>query len=211
MKRISIAIFLLCISMMFSSCAYMQTNKNVKESFCHYQGYKISVPTCVYSAGGNWYLQADKVVLEKKYPVIYDKVLLDQNNEPTYKEIANVPHGTQKIYHPISSGTAKVLLRNDGYATLESLLDEMARSGKTWVELPENRLRKHQIKAEIAVRKEKTVMLAGQRTPQELPASADVLGGITKVVVDWPGTLVYNVAIPFMAPFVFFHDFLSTE
>lgn len=211
MKRRLFLPFLFCMALLTPSCAYMQSNKNVRESFCHYEGYKVSTPLSLYSGHEKWYLEADKVMLKKEYPLIYDRILLDYNNDPIFKEVSNVPHGTQKCYHEISSGTAKVLMRKDGYATLESLIDEMKTSGKTWQEGAGMKLQKHNIHAMIAVKKDKEVILAGKRIPEELPGSASVLGGITKVVVDWPGTLVYNVAIPFMAPFVFFNEFLNAE
>ena len=34
-----------------------------------------------------------------------------------------------------------------------------------------------------------------------------ILKNIDLIVIDVPGTLVYNVAIPFAAPFVFFYEF----
>lgn len=211
MKQRLIFLILTCAAFLTPSCAYMQSNKNVRESFCHYEGYKIESPLAVYSGQGKWYLEADKVMLKKEYPLIYDRILLDYDNDPVFKEMTNVPHGTQKCYHEISSGTAKVLMRNDGYATLEALVDEMKTSGKTWQYGYDLKLKKYPVRAMIVVKKDKVVMVPGKMIPHELPTSASVLGGITKVVVDGPGTLVYNVAIPFMAPFVFFHEFLNAE
>jgi hypothetical protein len=38
-----------------------------------------------------------------------------------------------------------------------------------------------------------------------------VLAVVDKYTVDAVGTLGYNIAIPFMAPFVFFSEFLSED
>ena len=38
-----------------------------------------------------------------------------------------------------------------------------------------------------------------------------ILSTLDEVIIDWPGTILYNLAIPVMAPFVFFHEFLDEK
>ena len=49
------------------------------------------------------------------------------------------------------------------------------------------------------------------RVPEKKPIWSRALGKADLVLVDFPATLVYNVAIPIMAPFVFFYEFTHED
>ena len=49
------------------------------------------------------------------------------------------------------------------------------------------------------------------RVPSKKTPTGLVLGKLDFLAIDVPGTLAYNVAIPVIAPFVFFYDFLTND
>lgn len=196
---------LLTGSLLLSSCAYMQTHKNVEESFQQHIGYELSPNLELYRAGNNYFLAAEKKTLQRHYPAIHDSIFFTDNNEPTYEESGDKPG--QAVYKPISYGTAAVLQSSNGYAALDVLSDELKSSDTPWVDQLSSQARRCDIKAEI-VGQPITWLDA---TTSEAPLAAKVLSKLDEIVIDWPGTVLYNVAIPVMAPFVFFHQFLTED
>lgn len=201
-QRIS-TLFICAIAL--SSCAYMQTHKNIEESARVMPGYHLASHVSLYKAGGNYYLELDTQKLRKHYPTIYDSILLKQNNAPWFTKAGQ---GDTKVYCPISEGTATVLQRKDGYSELSVLKAEVETSRKQWTDsLPEG-ARRCNISAELTGNAE---TWADEAAAPAVPVGMKVAGTLEQVVVDWPGTVLYNAAIPFMAPFVFFHQFLTEE
>lgn len=193
-----------------SSCAYMQTNKNVAEMGCRYEGKLVEMPNCstwnIYKSGGKWYIAAKKVELKKHYPVIRDTILYTENNEPTYEILPNA-NQHKVCYHPISEGTAQVLMRTDGYADLGDLAEEIKNTPGDWVDTLSH-ARSYPIRAHVECPKDMNDrLIAGARTPEKTPFGNQVLSGIELVLIDTPGTILYNVAIPLMAPIKFFSEF----
>ena len=114
---------------------------------------------------------------------------------------------TTLAYHPISAGTAKVLMREDGYADLQTLADELQSCPGEWrTSLTEASA--HPIRAQLAGQ---PVAITSQASPESPSFVYQAAGKLVFVLVDVPGTVLYNVSIPLVAPFVFFFDFLSDD
>lgn len=207
MKYLSLFIAFSCA---LSSCAYMQTHKNVSEIGTRYVGAEISTDSLsLYSRAGEWYLAAPKVLLERHYPIIYDTIYLNRDNDPTESVVEENSDGSL-LFMPISAGTAKVLQRQDGYAELASLLAESRASGKSAVEsLPGGQV--HTIHADIETKGQDTAYYVFKRIPERPGRGIRCLSQLDKYSVDAIGTVVYNVAIPFMAPFRFFSEFFTED
>lgn len=192
---------------MLSSCAYMQTNKNIRELGATYHGTELKPETLsLHRKGSQWYLGSPSGEYSKRYPAIHDEVFFKDDNSPTYT-LKQTDGG--RLYYPISTGTATCLQRTDGYAQTDALATEIQRLGGT----PQSTLPKataHTIRAEV-VPGQRSSMLPGKRSPQEPGMPARILAGLDTCTVDALGTAVYNVAIPIMAPFVFFYEFLSED
>ncbi len=193
-------------SLTLSSCAYMQTHKNVRERGCYYEGQLLPPPSqetlSLYRKGGEWYLAARKAQFHLKYPVVYDSVFRTDGNEPRHEILQGSEQGI--VYHPISAGTAAVLQRADGYAELETLAEELRTTPGEWTSSLPGAV-SYPVRAQIVG--ERAVTLLGKRHPEQTPLSNRILSQIDRVLIDFPGTIAYNVSIPFMAPFVFFREF----
>lgn len=188
----------------------MQTNKNIGEIDAHYVGAELRSGTIkLYSRAGEWYVAAPKVLLERHYPVIYDTVYRNRDNSPTESVVEKNVDGSQ-LYIPISAGTAKVLQHRNGYVELLSLVKESHSSGKTPTDsLPGAQA--HTIRAHIETKKGEVAYYVSNRIPEQSGFPIRALAQLDKYTVDVIGTLVYNVAIPFTAPFRFFSDFLTED
>lgn len=206
MKKLTTS--LLAAALCLSSCAYVQTHKNIAEAFHDNEGYRVVEPLQLYSVGGTWYIAVQPETLRLHYPVLHDTIFLDTDPNPTYRTV-KVKDGLQ--YHRISSQTAHVLLRSDGYYTLESLMEEVdAMKQEPITSLPRG-ASKHAILAQVQANTGKSVAKTTKRTPESTPVVGKMLSGLDFIVIDLPVSVVYNVAIPVMAPFVFFHRFISGE
>lgn len=192
-------------SVFLSSCAYMQTHKNIEEAFREHTGYRISPNLELFRAGGNYYLAVEKQQVRIHYPAIYDSIFLDGNNEPELKTIDNTH---TKVYRQISKGTAEVLQRHDGYADLAVLSDELKNNPYSWESHQPPGSRSCALSAHI---NGNTVTWIDNETTPEAPIAARLLSTTDRVLIDWPGTVLYNVSIPIMAPFVFFYEFLNEQ
>lgn len=196
---------ILLASLHLSSCAYMQTHKNIEEAARRYQGYELTPELELYKTGGKYYLATSRHEMQKHYPVIHDTIFLDSNNNPTWEKTGS-QH--EKVYLPISSGTATVLQRKDGYASLQVLSDEIQNNQVTALAQLPATAQRCTVNAEITG--DTIIWPADSNTP-EAPLSLKILSTVDRVCIDWPGTLAYNIAIPVMAPFVFFHQFLNED
>lgn len=204
----------LLILLNLSSCAYVQTHKNVQEFFTQREGDKLAAPLQLGKVGGSWYLCTKSCAggVTKHYPVVHDEILLDGNNEPRLQEEGQgfVTKGAPTAW-PISAGTATVLMREDGYATLETLADEMLRNRAGRLNVLPRKMQFYPVKAQIAGIEKATYLLKEADTEPELSFTQKAVVQADRVLVDWPLTAAYNCAIPFMAPFVFFRQFLSED
>lgn len=200
-------LLLFAVVQCFTSCAYVQTHKNVEESFYLHEGARLSDKPVLYQAGGQYLLEAELCSLRKRYPVVRDTIFLNRDNEPVF----HVEQQQGKVlYYPISDGTATVLQRADGYASLSILRDEMQRSAPIMA-LPRG-ARLCTVKAQFAEQDVPNAGVAINRRVPEVPVAGErFLTYADMVLVDGPGTLGYNCLIPVMAPFVFFHRFLNEE
>lgn len=199
---------LVLAALALSSCAYVQTHKNVVEAFHTHHGYRVEQPLRLYSTGNAWYLAVQPEKLRLHYPVLHDSIFLDKVNSPEYRTIGQ---GGAPRFYRVSAGTAHVLQRSDGYYTLASLVEEMRSINTEPVEkLPAGASPKP-ILAHMEIEQGINVPSISARTPEKTPLAAKILGGLDFVLVDAPLTLAYNIAIPVMAPFVFFHDFLKED
>lgn len=195
--------FLILGCAQLTSCAYMQTHKNIEEAQTIRTGYELTSDIELYRAGGRYYVAISKQQLRKKYPVIHDSIFLTGNNDPTWQKV-----GAEEttVYHPVSTGTATVLQRQDGYASIEVLADELKNNNDSWVACLPTGAGKCSVKAEITGT---NTIWEGNEPPQSCSMLTRFVSIVDQVCIDWPGTLAYNVAIPVMAPFVFFHQFLN--
>ena len=196
------------VALLVPSCAYMQTHKNVEEMGKVYEGSLLEKGgMSLHSRGGQWYIGAPATKLSKRYPIIHDSVLLTNDNEPTYKPVGKPMQ--QTYYFRISAGTAACLMRTDGYANLTDLAQEI-RSGNTPPLAALPGATRHTIQAQVHAPKGSVPLINEQKLPTA-SITSKTLSKLDFALVDVPGTVVYNVAIPLMAPFVFFHDFTSED
>lgn len=197
------------LSAALSSCAYVQTHKNVSEMGCYYEGGQLQKDNlALFRQDGQWYLSASAAQFKKRYPLVHDSVFRRGNNDPKSEIIDGSASGL--AYFPISEGTATVLQRKDGYSRLDSLAAEIdSLQGFPSSSLP--RGVRYPILAEIDVQGSDSANVIRARRPETTPAINRALSAVDFVMIDIPGTLAYNVAIPFMAPFVFFYEFISND
>lgn len=186
-----------------SSCAYMQSHKNIEAAYQQYTGYTLSPDFELYRAGDTYYLGVNKKQLRKHFPVIHDSIFLKGHNEP---ELEIISSNAEKCYRPISMGTALVLQQDKGYADLSVLSDELKNNSSSWISQLPPHARKCHTKAEVAG--SATTWIEGEST-QDIPATIQTASLLDQVFIDWPGTILYNAAIPVMAPFIFFYEFLN--
>lgn len=195
----------------FSSCAYMQSNKNIKEGDTTYEGCQLNTEQLsLCRKGSQWYLSTAVEVYEKRYPLIYDSILLADNNAPRFEKTEGGVATT--CYLPISAGTAATLKMQHGYANAQDLAAEVSRL------LPERpvlytpqmgKVEHHGINAHIDKGEEPVILTF--KCMESTTTAQHVLAAVDFALVDIPGTLAYNVAIPIMAPIVFFSDFINEE
>ena len=205
MKKTSL--LLVAVLALLPSCAYMQTHKNIEEMGCTYEGSELTGKNLsLHRKGNQWYLGSPLGVYEKNYPIIHDDVFDRDNNDPTYTAISL---GNSRIYHPISSGTAACLMRDDGYAQTNALVTEILTLQKD----PLTDLRgasTHSIRAEIAESASPAIIIRS-RAPEETPLLNSTLSILDMCTVDLIGTCAYNCAVPLMAPVRFFIEFFSED
>ncbi len=190
---------------LLSSCAYMQTHKNIEEAGRQRVGYHLQSPLKLYRAGEQYYLAAEQQQLRMRYPVIHDTIFLTGNNKPVFYSISEQ---NPTVYFPISKGTGQVMQLQDGYVELETLKSELSESHAECSSTLPGGAQECSIRA----------LVQGEPTTWPDPMAevqsstiANVVGTLDQVIIDWPGTVLYNLAIPVMAPFVFFHQFLTEE
>ncbi len=196
---------LLAATTLLPSCAYMQTHKNVREWGRSYHGHKLEKPTRLYRSGNSWYIAATPATYGLSHDVLHDNVFY-KTNEPTMK-LREEQTGTT-AYHRLSASTATILLRSDGYADTETLARELAQSPEPWLDsLPHATTRP--VVAELAG--PDSAAVTGSPSPAQVPLSYKLLGNLDFVLIDVPGTVAYNVAVPVIVPFVFFYQFLNED
>ena len=194
--------------LMLSSCAYVQTHKNVEEMGAYYKGHVLTLQSLrVYhdTSTQKWYLNAHPARLKLHYPNVHDSVFKQTNDVPSYRELYVSP---EFVYYPISQSTARVLLTDNGYSQLEVLAEEIQKNGESYVEKKAS-MTSYPIRAQIAGDSSYRIPLF--RVPRQKSVMSHVVGKTEFVLVDVPATLAYNVSIPFIAPFVFFKEFLSKD
>ncbi len=204
MKRHFLLLSSLGFALSLSSCAYVQVHKNVEENGRSFAGHQFTTPAKVYQHKGQWFLAATPAEYRLQHPAVHDSIFQGQ----TETEMRLISQANEQVaYHPISAGTAKVLMREDGYADLQTLADELkSRPGNWLTELPGAAA--HPIRAQLVG---KPVAITSGSTPEEPGFGSKALGSVVFVLVDVPGTLLYNVAIPIAAPIVFFRDFFAED
>lgn len=206
-------LFLLPLWIGLSSCAYVQTHQNVQEFFTQREGDELATPLRLGKVGGSWYLCTRSCVggVTKHYPVVHDEILFDGNNEPQLQAGQGITDKPQVAAWPISSGTATVLMREDGYATLDTLADEMLRNRAGRLDVLPKGMQFYPVKAQIAGAEKHAYLLRNGDAMPELSLAQKAVVQADRVLVDWPLTAVYNCAIPFMAPVTFFYQFLTED
>lgn len=196
-----------------SSCAYMQSNKNITEAGVQYEGCSLNAPELgLYNKGSQWYIKANAQQYSKQYPLFHDSMLLTDNNAPHFKKSGSAEPVACCL--PISAGTAATLQMTNGYANVIDLQEEISSL------LPERPIRyahelrggvSHRIAAHIEQEDAAEPAVLTFKQVNEPSAARRALATADFILLDIPGTLAYNVAIPVMAPFVFFSEFLSEE
>ena len=176
-----------------------------------YEGCKLDADGLSLCRKGNkWYISATVEQFSKRYPVFHDSILLADNNAPQYIKAETTESAT--CYLPISAGTAATLQMKEGYAYAADLAGEITRLMQDTPVLyaPQmGRTAHHTITAHIEESDNPAIITFKQNGEPSFTRRA--LATADFVLVDIPGTLAYNVAIPVMAPFIFFSEFLSDE
>lgn len=201
---------------LLASCATMQTHKNVRLQGIHFKGQVLEQPQKVYLSQGQWYIAVHETKLQKHYPVIEDTVFLD-HRPPYYTQL----DGDKSIcYLPISEGTAKILRDPQGYASLPVLQKEIETALEAHAQIPTagNRLplirfslpqvQSFPVRAELEPTSDICIICDDKMSHQ--PSFGNrFFAGLDLAFVDAPGTLLYNVAIPIMAPIYFFKNMIN--
>ena len=190
-----------------SSCAYMQTHKNIEEIGRSYKGIELKADNMsLHHKSGQWYISAPEGSYKKSYPLIHDEIFIKDDNAPTYTLLGTTGG---RVYYPISAGTATCLQLSDGYAQTNALVTETLSSGKEPItDLKGASTRT--IRAEIADSKH-PAMLIGSPTPEHVGIAQQIGSTVDMCTLDLAGTVLYNVAIPVMAPFRFFWEFCNED
>lgn len=195
-----------------NSCAYTQFNKQITEKATVYNGFAVELPLSLYSSQGGWYVKVRKLEIQKIKPFVHDSIMLTDTSKEALGTPKPFSHYTEYQYIKISDGTAAVLQRTDGYATLETLCDEL-KAGYAHgcvSELPDSM--QHRVYAQIKTEQGNVAYVSADGQPIRKPGmGTKVLSKVALVCVDVPGTVIYNVSMPIMAPFIFFKDFLSNN
>ena len=196
-------------SALCSSCAYMQTHKNIREAQSRYEGCRLNKDELtLVSKGSQWYLAAPLKEFSVSYPVVHDSILLTDNNQPTYTVTQNK---NSLCYLPISAGTAACLRMENGYAHVDDLAEEIHRytgNADMITSLPGA----HQYRIAAQIEEQGTAPTLAYLTQESHPSILrQTLAAADFVLLDIPGTALYNLAIPVMAPVVFFKEFLSSD
>lgn len=199
-RAISSAFILFCC-VQLSSCAYMQTHKNIEEAQIIRTGYELTTDIKLYRAAGNYYIAVSRQQLRKQYPAIHDSIFLTENNTPCWHRAGE---NDSTVYFRISSHTASVLQMQSGYASLDVLADEL-KTNPIVDYLPAGATQ-CRVNAEITG---KNTLWEAAETIDNRSVFTHIISAVDQVCIDWPGTIIYNAAIPVMAPFVFFHQFLN--
>ncbi len=195
----------LLLATLLPSCAYMQTNKNVEEQGRIFPGYSLEKPRQLHRVGDAWYVEATPADYRLHHDYVHDNVFR-KTNEPEMKLLGAT--ADSPAYHAISPHTAAVLLREDGYATSEALSKELSESTEPWLtSLPSSTT--HTVKAQVEGTD--TISITREPTPAEVPLGYRFLSKLDFLIVDIPGTVLYNMAVPVIAPFVFFSEFLEEQ
>lgn len=181
----------------------MQTHQNVRLKDTSFNGQELTQPKQLFYAQGQWFIKAHAIELRKHYPAIDDTIFLDREL-PYYSKL---PSSSPKlVYLPISAGTAKILQDPQGYASmpvLQSEIEKAASNKSSFAREHLNAAQSFPIRATFEAHSGEFIITDG--IPIQEPSQARrILAGLDMVFVDAPGTFLYNVAIPFMAPFYFF-------
>ena len=196
----------------FNSCAYTQFNKQITEKATVYNGFAVELPLSLCSSQGGWYVKVRKLEVQKIKPFVHDSIMLTNASKEALGTPKPFSYYTEYQYIKISDGTAAVLQRTDGYATLETLCDELKAGYQQGClsELPDSM--QHRVYAQIKTEQGNIAYVATDGQPIRKPGiGTKVLSKAALVCVDVPGTVIYNVSMPIMAPFIFFHDFITDK
>lgn len=202
---------LLSLSLLLASCAQVQTHLRIRESGTTYEGIAMDPPRVLYTQGGRSYVGVDCHRMVKDYPILRDKIFLTQQNGEPETQILQPASGEapKRVYVPLTASTAQVLTHEQGYCTMDVLLEEVkANMGEARASLPgagQEPVRAFVDGGKCLHAFEET------RSPKEPSAAKVWLSRVDRAVVDAPATLLYNVAIPVMEPFVFFYEFFADE
>ena len=195
-----------------NSCAYTQFNKQITEKATVYNGFAVELPLSLYSSQEGWFVKVRKLEVQKIKPFVHDSIMLTDRSKESLGTPKPFSHYTEYQYIKISDGTAAVLRRTDGYATLETLCDELKAGYKQGCIAELSDCIQHRVYAQIKTEQGNIAYVAADGQPIRKPGvGTKVLSKAALVCVDVPGTVIYNVSMPIMAPFIFFHDFLSEK
>lgn len=203
--------FAITVSSSISSCAYTQLNKQVLEKATVYNGFAVELPLSLYSSQGNWYVKVRKLDVQKIKPFIHDNIVLKNGDKESIGTLKPFSHYTEYQYIRVSDGTASVLQRSDGYATLETLCDELKDSYAQGCisELADSM--QHRVHAQIKSDKGSIACVAANGQPVQRPGVGTQILSKLALVVDAPCTVAYNVAMPLITPVIFFSEFLTDD
>lgn len=197
---------------MLSSCAQLQTRRNVSELGADYEGIVCDPPGVLYVQGGRSYVKVDARRLKKRYPILQDKVFFtEQSSDPSYSILQNADSEShvRQLYLPLSDSTATVLRQKSGFCTMEVLMKELlAGMDQAKSSLPGAEV----VPVQGIVDGERCLhAFESTRNPAKPGIALQALSKLDLVFIDVPGTLLYNVSIPVIEPFVFFKRFFTEE
>lgn len=187
--------------LLFASCAQVQTHKNIRTAGQYYQGFQLTKPQHVYLSEGVWYLKTEKITLKENYPLINDPFFLEIG-APQYEKVGKNQGST---YQSISKNTATILRCNDGFYELSMLADNIKKTSKLQIK-DINPKKEYPVLAKIDGDSTYVLLYQDHKKPKQNITYLS-LSYLDRLLIDLPASIIYNISIPFITPFVFFNNF----
>lgn len=180
----------------------MQSYKNIQYSDVLLEGYELAQPEFIYQSYGKWYVQCHHYIYKKHFPLVHDTIFHDTAHISYSKR----DDALKSSFHPISQSTATVLLRYTGFSSLDVIAQEIKdKPYKVAFHLPHAQKFKVKAKFDELSPEQESALVTITEAPQ--PSSFwRALSYADFIFIDIPGSVAYNVAIPFMAPYYFFKN-----
>ncbi|MBT9449439.1 hypothetical protein ICN84_05040 [Akkermansia glycaniphila] len=192
-----------------TSCSICRTSLDVAERGTTYEGYEITGVDAVWQKGGNYYVRCPHKQFRLHYPWVKDPVFRPEL-QPAYIPL---PQEGETLYafHRISPDVAYALVHTNGFDMLNQLHTELDATPDAWIPEPSfsaSGVRRIPSKAIVGDKDKPSLQTAAIRSEKETSSAWawQTLAVLDAIVVDIPGTALYNIAMPLIAPYRVIQD-----